>query len=77
MPLRKNAVNPLTREIEDKPLLDVIYELAGGDQIVVELLVKGAGSENASMLNILNPSADIGKFVLETIAAAGGKPCPR
>ena len=33
--LRKNAVNPLTREIEDKPLLEVIYEIVGGDQIVV------------------------------------------
>jgi tartrate dehydratase alpha subunit/fumarate hydratase class I-like protein len=43
--LRKNAVNPLTREIEDKLLLAVIYEIAGGDQIVVDLLVKGAGSE--------------------------------
>ncbi len=76
IPLRKNAVHPLTREVEGKPLLDVIYEIAGGDQIVVDILVKGAGSENASMLKMLNPSADIRKFVLETIVAAGGKPCP-
>lgn len=75
--MRRNTVNPLTREVEDKPLLYVIYEIVGGDQTVVDLLVKGAGSENASMLKMLNPSADIRKFVLETIVAAGGKPCPQ
>jgi fumarate hydratase subunit alpha len=76
IPLRKNAVNPLTREAKSTPLLDVIYELVEGDRIVVDLLVKGAGSENVSVLSMLSPSDDLRKFVLETIVEAGGKPCP-
>jgi len=42
------------------------------------VLPKGAGSENVSRLAMLNPSqvADIKRFVLETVADAGGKPCP-
>ncbi len=76
IPLRRNAVDPLTREAQSRPLLDVIYELVEGDHVVVDLLVKGAGSENASVLSMLSPSADLRKFVLETIVEAGGKPCP-
>ena len=81
--LRPNAVHPLSRlNTEDNTGSHVPYiewDLLKGNILEVEVLPKGAGSENMSALKMLNPGEGlkgVKRFVLETVAAAGGKPCP-
>jgi fumarate hydratase subunit alpha len=82
IPLRPNAVHPLTRHNSNdntgEGLPDVRYSLTGGDGLRITVVPKGAGSENMSALRMFNPSetASINDFVLETVFNAGGKPCP-
>nr|QNO47150.1 hypothetical protein ANPEMHCN_00029 [Methanosarcinales archaeon ANME-2c ERB4] len=81
VPLRPNAVHAITREPSGNVgigLPDIILDINEGDRIRITVMPKGAGSENVSRLAMLNPSqvADIKRFVLETVADAGGKPCP-
>ncbi len=83
VPLRKNAVHPLTREnTGDNTGAGIPYiHYACGASNCIELTVlpKGGGSENMSALAMLNPSGGaraVKKFVLDTVVRAGGKPCP-
>ncbi len=81
IPLRPNAVHPVTREPSGNVgigLPDITIDVVKGDHIKITVLPKGAGSENVSRLAMLNPSevSDIRRFILETVAEAGGKPCP-
>ena len=81
IPLRPNAVHPTRREPSGNVgvgLPDIILDINEGNRIRITVMPKGAGSENVSRLAMLNPSqvADIKRFVLETVADAGGKPCP-
>jgi fumarate hydratase subunit alpha len=80
VPLRPNVVDALTRHnthdntgagmpaIHAKP----------GDKLTVTVLPKGAGAENVSRIAMLLPSRkdEIGKFVVETMLLAEGRPCP-
>ncbi|MFZ2456710.1 MAG: fumarate hydratase [Candidatus Altiarchaeia archaeon] len=84
IPLRSNIVHPLTRKNSGDntglgiPVVEIEF-LKGRDYIEITVLPKGAGSENMSRLCMLKPSdgvAGIKKFVLESVAAAGGNPCP-
>ena len=63
IPLRPNAVDPITRMNGGNNLGDMMplihIEPAGHDHIEITLMLKGAGSENMSAL-----------------VAAGGRPCP-
>ncbi|MBR1368067.1 fumarate hydratase [Methanocalculus chunghsingensis] len=80
VPLRPNAVDPLTREnsgdntgVEIPPI-----HFSEGPELTITVLPKGAGSENVSRIGMLLPS-EAGKvisFVVETVLLAGGKPCP-
>ncbi|MDI9645465.1 MAG: fumarate hydratase [Archaeoglobales archaeon] len=82
IPLRPNAVHPLTRENSNDntgmniPPVDVT--LTEGDKLKITVLPKGAGSENLSVLKMMLPTEvkKIERFIIETVAAAGGKPCP-
>lgn len=81
--LRPNAVHPLTRlNTKDNTGIDVPYiewNLLEGNTLEVEIIPKGAGSENMSALKMLNPGdglKGVKRFIIETVAAAGGKPCP-
>ena len=76
VPLRKHAVDPLTRTRCDEPLFDMICDVSDGNKLSVAVLVKGAGSENVSALAMLEPLQDVIPFVLNTIWKSGGKPCP-
>jgi len=54
-------------------------ELVEGDSVTITVLPKGGGSENMSRVAMLNPGAGskgVADFVVETVEAAGGKPCP-
>jgi len=83
IPLRPNAVNPLTRENSgDNTGVEIPHircEQVEGDYIEVTVLPKGAGSENMSAFAMLNPSqgsSTVKKFVVDTVIAAGGRSCP-
>ena len=54
-------------------------EIVSGDKVKITVAPKGFGSENMSKLKMFPPSAtrdSIIDFVLETVQAAGGNPCP-
>lgn len=53
--------------------------LVQGDRLTLTVAPKGFGSENMSALRMFTPAAtrdDIISFVVETVRAAGGNPCP-
>jgi fumarate hydratase subunit alpha len=71
IPLRPNAVHPLTRE---NPGTNVAVEF-----LEITVLPKGAGSENMTALAMLSPADGISgvkRFILDTVVRAGGRPCP-
>jgi fumarate hydratase class I len=54
----------------------VHVELVAGNQVDVTVAAKGGGSENKSMLTMLNPSDSLVDWVLETIPGMGAGWCP-
>jgi fumarate hydratase class I len=54
----------------------VHVELVAGDTVEVTVAAKGGGSENKSMLAMLNPSDSLVDWVLETVPAMGAGWCP-
>ncbi len=79
--LRKSVVNcPIERKnTNDNTPAIIHYELVPGNDFNIIIAPKGFGSENKSALKMLTPSdgvAGIKKFVIDTISAAGGNPCP-
>ncbi len=58
----------------------VIYtEIVPGDQLRIQVLPKGAGSENMGALKMLKPAEGlegVKNFIIQTVAQAGGNPCP-
>jgi len=81
VPLRPNAVNPLTRKNEDNPARTPLlyWTHTDDDVITIHALPKGSGSENMSRLRMLEPwegTDGIKDEVLEAVYAAGGRPCP-
>jgi len=82
VPLRPNAVEPLTRlnsgDNTGDGLPDINYSFKDGKAITITVAPKGAGSENMSAFRMLKPS-QVGRvkdFVVETVQNAGGMPCP-
>ncbi len=82
IPLRPNAVDPLTRKNSGNNtgvgIPDIHWKLVSGNQLKITAAPKGAGSENMSSLRMFNPTeiGNIKEFVFETIVNAGGMPCP-
>ncbi len=82
IPLRPNAVDPLTRHNSGTNIGDGIpdikYELVEGRQLKITVAPKGAGSENMSVIKMLNPTEvdRIPELIIETVLNAGGRPCP-
>ncbi|NYB53132.1 MAG: fumarate hydratase [Methanobacteriaceae archaeon] len=83
VPLRPNVVDPLTRKNTGNnigrfiPQMDV--ELVNTDSLEITVFPKGFGSENNNALKMALPGEGvegIKNFILETVIAAGGKPCP-
>ena len=80
--LRKSMVtDPLFKRKNTKTNCPPIIHLhlVPGDKIQVTLAPKGGGSENMSALRMLKPSEGregVKKFVVESVIAAGGNPCP-
>ena len=57
----------------------IYLKLVPGDRLKLTVVPKGAGSENMCAVRMLTPAegeAGVRSFVLETVRAAGGRPCP-
>ena len=83
VPLRPNVVDPFTRENTGTntgkgiPLVDI--EIVEEEYLELTIFPKGFGSENNNALKMGLPGEGVEgvkNFVLETVLAAGGKPCP-
>ncbi len=79
--LRKSIVSdPLIRKNTGDNTPAVIYtSLVPGDKVEITVLPKGGGSENASSLGMLTPSAGwegVREFVLAAVNAKGASACP-
>jgi fumarate hydratase subunit alpha len=83
IPLRPNVVDPFTRKNTGNntgqliPQIDM--ELVEGDYLEITVFPKGFGSENNNALKMALPGEGeegVKNFVLDTVLAAGGKPCP-
>jgi fumarate hydratase subunit alpha len=83
IPLRPNAVHPLTRHNPGNNLGEglphIIFHPSDDEFTEITVMAKGAGSENLSALAMLTPSQGLNgirSFVLDTVVRAGGRPCP-
>jgi fumarate hydratase subunit alpha len=85
VPLRANTVNPFTRENEGRNLgrnNPIVYFKGDSgmmNKITIDIMAKGAGSENMSGVFALESAlgvAGIKSCVLETVRNAGARPCP-
>jgi tartrate/fumarate subfamily iron-sulfur-dependent hydro-lyase alpha chain len=83
-PFRSSIVHPIERVNrqdstgEGVPVLHFDFA-AGANHLDLLMMPKGSGSENWSFLKMLLPAdgePGIKKFILESVAAAGGKACP-
>ena len=83
VPLRPNVVDPIGRQNRgdnlgtDMP--NIHFERSKGNFLEITYLPKGAGSENMSVLRMLNPSQGVEGIrdaVLDAVVKAEGKPCP-
>mgnify|MGYP000865320407 CR=1 FL=1 len=79
--LRKSVVkDPLERiNTGDNTPAIIHIEIVPGSTLSITVAPKGFGSENMSALKMLKPADGVErvkKFVLDTVKAAGGNPCP-
>ena len=80
IPLRPNVVDPLTRHNSGDNTgagMPAVH-VRPGERFAVTVLPKGAGAENMSRITMLLPSQTdkIEEFVVGTMLAAEGRPCP-
>jgi fumarate hydratase subunit alpha len=83
VPLRPNAVNPITQkntgDNTGRFIPYIHWKIVSGDTLEIVVLPKGGGSENVSALGMLSPNQGINglkKFVIDAVINAGSKPCP-
>jgi fumarate hydratase subunit alpha len=79
--LRKSVVeDPLNRNnTGDNTPAIIHYDIVPGENIKIQAMPKGFGSENMSAVKMLKPSDGIDgviDFVLQTVKNAGSNPCP-
>ncbi len=80
IPLRPNAVDPLTRKNSGDNtgpgIPDIILDAAPGNGLKLTAFPKGAGSENMSLVAMLNPADDPFDFILRTVGERAANACP-
>ena len=77
---RKSVLDPVTR-INTKTNTPAVVHTSyvEGENIKVEIMLKGFGSENMSKVYLLNPAQGLEeakRLIVETAAVAGSNPCP-
>ncbi|WXG43132.1 MAG: fumarate hydratase [Promethearchaeati archaeon SRVP18_Atabeyarchaeia-1] len=84
IPLRPNVVHPITRansgDNTGLRVPHIEWEIdKTSDDLIVTVFPKGAGSENMCTFKMLKPGEGVQgvkKFVIDSVAEAGGQPCP-
>jgi fumarate hydratase subunit alpha/L(+)-tartrate dehydratase alpha subunit len=83
-PLRSSVVHPITRINEHTscgrriPVINIDFSDID-EELVIEMIPKGSGSENGSFLKMCIPAEGIDgikTFVIDKVMEAGGKVCP-
>jgi fumarate hydratase subunit alpha len=79
--LRKSVVmDPINRiNTNDNTPAVIHYDIVAGENIKIQVMPKGFGSENMSAIKMLKPSDGVEgiiDFVVETVQKAGANPCP-
>lgn len=79
--LRKSVVADPLERVNTNDNTPVVFHpsIVPGDKVKITVMPKGGGSENMGAFKVLLPGAGeegIKEFVLETVARAGGNPCP-
>jgi len=79
--LRKSVVGDPLRRVNtgDNTPAVIHVRLVPGDSLQIRYAAKGGGSENMSRIAMLKPADGIEgvkDFVVDTVASAGGNPCP-
>ena len=77
--LRASIVDPpvgTRRNTGDNTPAVIHTRLVPGDRLMVKIAAKGGGSENKSRFTILNPSASIVDWVVDTLPGMGAGWCP-
>jgi fumarate hydratase subunit alpha len=80
IPLRPNVVDPLSRKNTGDNTGDlipyIITDTVEGNSLRITAFPKGAGSENMSLVGMLNPADDPLDFIVECVAARAANACP-
>jgi len=82
-----DAGNPLRASMVADPMFDrkntrdntpaiTHVEVGPGNTLEILIAAKGGGSENKARYTMLNPAADVGDWVVETVAGLGAGWCP-
>ncbi|AOM83564.1 fumarate hydratase [Salisediminibacterium beveridgei] len=80
--LRKSVVgDPLIHRVNtgDNTPAVIHTEVVEGDELKIQILPKGAGSENMGAVKMCKPSEGldgVADFIVNTLTNAGGNPCP-
>lgn len=78
--LRKSVLDPVSRKNTGTNTPAVIHtSYVEGDDIKVEIMLKGFGSENMSKVYMLNPAQGLEeakRLIVESVRVAGSNPCP-
>ncbi|MCX6672793.1 MAG: fumarate hydratase [Methanothrix sp.] len=80
IPLRPNAVHPQTRQNSGDNtgpgMPDIILDYVDGHSLSLTAFPKGAGSENMSLVGMLNPADDPIDFIVRSVAKRAANACP-
>lgn len=78
--LRRSVCDPLSRKNTDDNTPAIVHiDKVNGEDIEIELLVKGAGAENKSFVKMLSPAEGkdgIKREVIKAVKKAGASACP-
>ncbi len=78
--LRKSVLDPVSRKNTGTNTPAVVHTtFVEGDDIKVEVMLKGFGSENMSKVYMLNPAQGLEeakRLIVESVRIAGSNPCP-
>jgi fumarate hydratase subunit alpha len=77
---RKSVRDPLSgKNTGDNTPAVIHYDIVPGDRVRISVAPKGFGSENMSRIAMLKPSDGVNgirQFILDSVRAADGSPCP-